>query len=232
MSLFTTIRLVIFLMVIVWSIIILGIAAHFQDIFVANDLTHYIPFAIFVAAITLFIVIALLISGRWMQYKGILSQTRTELSLIGFLSGFWLALGLYMALAPVADVECDDDELYSTGTYHTQYRVLEVFSLFNLILLMGYLFLLLGLALRRHFKGDRGVWQSCVTTTPWFSSSVSLGKLPSPATAAGKTSRSSPPKGNMREVPTAGASDKRGGQTYVVFVPPPAGKTPRYYTVQ
>jgi len=224
MSLFTTIRLVIFLMVIVWSLIVLGIAAHFQDIFVANDLTHYIPFAIFVAAITLFIVIALLISGRWMQHKGILSQTRTELSLVGFLGGFWLALGLYVSLAPIADVECDDDELYSTGTYHTQYRVLEVFSLFNLILLMGYLFLLLGLALRRHFKGDRDVWQACVTTTSWF---APVGKLPSPVTAR-KASRTSP-GGDTREVPTAGATDKRGGQTYVVFVPPPAGKTPRYY---
>jgi len=225
MSLFTTIRLVIFLMVIVWSLIVLGIAAHFQDIFIANDLTRYVPFAIFVAAITLFIVIALLISGRWMQHKGILSQTRTELSLVGFLGGFWLALGLYMSLAPIADVECDDDELYSTGLYHTQYRVLQVFSLFNLILLLGYLFLLLGLALRRHFKDDKDVWQSCVTTTPWFSSTVSLGKLPT----YNKQSKTSP-GGNMREVPTTGASDKRAGQTYVVFVPPPAGKDARYFT--
>lgn len=75
------------------------------------DPARYVPFAIFVAAITLFIVIALfvpfplrvyipgllahllayrLISGRWMQHKGILSQTRTELSLVGFLGGFWL----------------------------------------------------------------------------------------------------------------------------------------------
>jgi len=85
MSLFTTIRLVIFLTVLVWSIVVLGIAAHFQDIFVANDLTRFIPFAIFVAAITLFIITALLISGRWMKDKGILSHTRTELALVGFL---------------------------------------------------------------------------------------------------------------------------------------------------
>jgi len=230
MSLFTTIRLVIFLMVLVWSIVVLGIAAHFQDIFVANDLTRFIPFAIFVAAITLFIITALLISGRWMKDKGILSHTRTELSLVGFLTGFWLALGLYTSLASVADVECDDDELYSTGTYHTQYRVLQVFALFNLILLGGYLLMLLGLALRRHSKGDNYVWISCVTTTPWFSSSVSAGKRPVLPTTS-KGSRSSP-RDNMREVPTAGATDKRGGQTYVVFVPPPAGKTPRYYTVE
>ncbi|KDQ21027.1 hypothetical protein BOTBODRAFT_27043 [Botryobasidium botryosum FD-172 SS1] len=225
MSLFTTIRLVIFLTVLVWSIIVLGIAAHFQDIFVANDLTRFIPFAIFVAAITLFIITALLISGRWMKDKGILSHTRTELALVGFLVGFWLALGLYTSLASIADVECDDDELYSTGTYHTQYRVLQVFALFNLILLGAYLFMLLGLALRRHFRGDKYVWTSCVTTTPWFSSSISMGKRPVLPTSQ-KSSR------DMREVPTAGATDKRGGQTYVVFVPPPAGKTPRYYTVE
>jgi len=84
---------------------------------------------------------------------------------------------------------------FNTETYQTQYRVMEAFSLFNVILIWGFLLFLLFLAWRYHSRGQRAVWVTPVTSFPWFRSSQDAiyekeGKLPPPVTAPVDRSRS------------------------------------------
>ncbi|KAH0839742.1 hypothetical protein J3R83DRAFT_682 [Lanmaoa asiatica] len=58
--------------------------------------------------------------------------------------------------------------IVSTETYQAQYRVLEAFSLFNVILVWGFLLFLLGMALKHYYRVNRNVWFIPVTAYPWF----------------------------------------------------------------
>lgn len=99
----------------------------------------------------------------------------------------------------------------STEIYQAQYRVLEAFALFNVILSMyfhvlflpwllftiskvwGFLLLLLFLAWKCHARGERTVWTTPVTSVPWFHSgklNEKNGTLPLPVTAPADRKRS------------------------------------------
>ena len=80
----------------------------------------------------------------------------------------------------------------NTETFHAQYRVLEAFSFFNIILLWAFLILLLFLAVRHHRWGHKDVWISSVTAFPWFAGAdAQTGKLPAlPAPVSAKRSQS------------------------------------------
>lgn len=84
----------------------------------------------------------------------------------------------------------------STETYQAQYRVLEAFSLFNVILgkpfqsifwnmslspvVWSFLLFLLALAVKHHYRVNRNVWYIAVTNYPWFGKSTSQSNLPAP----------------------------------------------------
>ncbi|EJD01159.1 uncharacterized protein FOMMEDRAFT_21603 [Fomitiporia mediterranea MF3/22] len=179
-SLFNIIRLGVYTGILICTAIVLGIAAHFQAILVSSDLTHFVPFAIFVSCASLLVILALLVSTFFKQKSRI--STRIELACLGFLAVVWLALGSFLAASASAeaDVECfsadstleDPVELHSftTDIFHAQYRVLEAFSIFNIILVWGFLLFLLFLVLRQHFRGNKKVWMHPVPVYPWFSS--------------------------------------------------------------
>jgi len=106
-------------------------------------------------------------------------STRLELASLGLVGFFWFSLGIFTATSASADadVECflgdDDTEAiefpgFTTDSFQAQYRVLESFALLNAILLLGFLFLLLALAMRQHRMGHKQVWLISVTTYPWF----------------------------------------------------------------
>jgi len=191
--LFNIIRACVYLAVVLWSVICLAIAAHFQAVLVISDLTRFVPFAIFVCSAGLVIIILLLAFGFRKQKNPI--STRIELGCLGLAGTFWLALGTFLATSASesADVECFssqsstvpvDNPSFTTETYHAQYRVLEAFSLFNIILILGFLLLLLFLTLREHFKGETQVWYCPVTVYPWLNSYAKpSAKLPAPVTS-------------------------------------------------
>lgn len=172
----------------IWTIICLAISAHFQSLLVIDDLTRFVPFAIFVASISLFVLVVLLSFS--LKRSGNPISTRIELGCLGLIGTFWLALGAFLASSDSdsADVECYASETstdlidipgFSTEAYQAQYRVLEAFSLFNVILIWGFFFLLLGLALKHHFRVNRRVWLIGVTDYPWFGKGSSK-QLPAP----------------------------------------------------
>ncbi|CAL1700590.1 unnamed protein product [Somion occarium] len=206
-TVFNIVRASLYAAVLIWTIICLAIAVHFQNILVSSDLTHFIPFAIFVCSASLLLMIALLGFGIWRDRNPI--STRVELGCLGLTAVLWLALGAFLASSESegADVECfsssDTSEPFdmpgfNTETYHAQYRVLEAFSFFNIILIWLWLLSLLGLAIRHHRWGNRTVWLTSVTAFPWFGGPYAqtgkLNALPVPATAqrskSGRSQRS------------------------------------------
>jgi len=198
--LFNIIRTCVYLTVVLWSVICLAIASHFHSLLAASDLTRFVPFAIFVCTVGLLIILILLAFSFRKQMNPI--STRIELGCLGLAGTFWIALGAFLVTSDSenADVECFasaastvpvDHPSFSTETYHAQYRVLEAFSLFNAILIWGFLLFLLVLALREHFKGETQVWYCPVTVYPWLNSySKNSSKLPPPVTARRGRSRS------------------------------------------
>ncbi|KAH7929459.1 hypothetical protein BV22DRAFT_1029508 [Leucogyrophana mollusca] len=196
-SKFNIVRASIYGAALLWTIICLAIAAHFQSLLVITDLTRFVPFSIFVCSASLLILVVLL--GCSVLRNGNPISTRIELGCLGLLGTFWLALGAFLASSDSenADVECfasesDTDPIdipgFSTDTYQAQYRVLEAFSLFNVILIWGFLLFLLGMALRHHFRVNRRVWYISVTSYPWFGKGSSSGaKLPAPVSARSRS---------------------------------------------
>ncbi|KAG9317284.1 hypothetical protein JVU11DRAFT_1479 [Chiua virens] len=188
-SRFNIVRAILYAVILAWSIICLAIAAHFQSLLIITDLTRFVPFAIFVCTASLLVLLVLLICSALRDRNPI--STRIELGCLGLLGTFWLALGAFLASSDSenADVECyssvDGSEVvnvagFSTETYQAQYRVLEAFSLFNVILVWGFLLFLLGMALKHYYRVNRNVWYVPATIYPWFGPRSKMSKLPAP----------------------------------------------------
>jgi len=195
---FNIARAVIYVTVLLWTIICLAISVHLHGLLVTSDLTRFIPFAIFVCSASLIIMVSLL-GFTFMRERSPIS-TRIELGCLGLAGTFWLSLGAFLATSASleADVECFastgsttnpiDMPGFSTETYHAMYRVLEAFSLFNTILVWGFLFFLLALVLRQHFMGHRSMWYNPVTSYSWLGKSKgSKSKLPQPVTSRSRS---------------------------------------------
>ncbi|KAF8138274.1 hypothetical protein EV363DRAFT_518899 [Boletus edulis] len=189
-SKFNIIRATLYAVVLAWTIICLAIAAHFQTLLVITDLTRFVPFAIFVCSVSLLILLVLLVCSALRSRNPI--STRTELGCLGLLGTFWLALGAFLASSDSVECRCrvflvrrrdTGRRCVSTETYQAQYRVLEAFSLFNVILVWGFLLFLLGLALKHYYRVNRNVWFIPVTLYPWFGPRSSMSKLPTPVSA-------------------------------------------------
>ncbi|GBE79456.1 hypothetical protein SCP_0206560 [Sparassis crispa] len=214
-SVFNVIRTCVYVAVLLWSVICLAIAGHFQSILVSSDLTRFVPFAIFVCSASLLIILALLGFGLWKERNPI--STRIELGCLALAGVLWTALGAFVASSDSeeADVECysAQNELvavpgFNTETFHAQYHVLEAFSFFNMILIWGFLLFLLVLALRQHSMGEKGVWVSSVTAFPWFGRGKQSRGLPPPVISRSK-SRSRGTRAATSRIPERKQSEKR-----------------------
>ncbi|TFK55717.1 hypothetical protein OE88DRAFT_1731374 [Heliocybe sulcata] len=232
-SVFNIARACIYVAVLLWTVVCLAIAGHFQSRLISSDLTHFVPFAIFVCVVSI-LVMGVLLGFTFKRSQSPIS-TKIELACLGLVGTFWLALGAFLVTSEseTADVECFSDAEattpvdvsdFSTATYQAQYHVLEAFSLFNAILIWGFGLLLLGCALRFHFAGRKHVWNKPATTTHWFRKITPLKELqlPAPVTSGrvGRTQSRSRPQG-----PTRGDSSRsRGEKTYNEKATPIAAK--------
>jgi len=181
-SLFNTIRNSIYGTVILFTVICLAMAGHFQSVLAASDLTRFVPFAIFVCSASMFIFLVLISFSFFLRGRNPIS-TKIELACLGLAGIFWLVLGVYLTTsdAQSADVECfssDDASTpvddaaadFHTDQYQAMYRVLMSFSLMNAALVLFACLALLFLAVRRHRKGDEHMWHGPVTSCAWFNS--------------------------------------------------------------
>lgn len=179
-SLFNIIRTSVYGTVLLFTLICLAMAGHFQHVLVASDLTRFVPFAIFVCTASLFIFIILLGFSFFFRERNPIS-TRIELACLALAGIFWLVLGVYLTTSESqsADVECfssesstqpldDSTASFHTDQYQAMYRVLMSFSLMNAALVLIFCLGLLFLAIRRHNKGDEHMWHGPVTSCAWF----------------------------------------------------------------
>jgi len=186
-SLFNTIRASIYGTVLLFTVICLAMAGHFQTVLAASDLTRFVPFAIFVCTVSLLIFVILLSFSYLLRERNPIS-TRIELASLGLAGMFWLVLGVFLLTSESQDaaVECYsedepgvllDDEMASfhTDQFQAMYRVLNAFALINAALVLGSCFILLFLAWRKHRNGDTHMWHGPVTSCAWFNS-YSAGK--------------------------------------------------------
>lgn len=187
--LFNIIRTCILATVCVFTIIVLGLAAHFLNVLESSDLTNYVPLAIFTATATLFIMSALWI-GSCARKPHPIFQTKYELAWLAGLGILWLSLGAYtVSRGDDVEVECFDDNGvevdslngFSTDTYYAQYHAIQAFSILNALMLLGLFLLLLFLAIRRN-RADprRPVWAIPATMVNWFGQGRSGPKTASP----------------------------------------------------
>jgi len=245
--LFNLIRIGVFVTVLLWTLIVLAIAIHFQGLLLTNDLTRFIPFAIFVSAATIVLLLALLLFGL---RKANPISTRIELGCLGLDGVLWLVLAAFLITSDAenANVECFtsssvSDQVpiempsFTTEIYQVQYRVLEAFSLFNVILILGFFLFLLFLAWWRHSRGERTVWTAPVTSVTWFYPRGYVmddkeAKLPPPVTAPVDRSRSknagalSLPKDAEKQQKRAKPQDL--GKIRTTGLTPPKGRQPSY----
>ncbi|KAF5389108.1 hypothetical protein D9757_004901 [Collybiopsis confluens] len=160
-SLFNSIRGGIYSAALLFTVVCLAMAGHFEAVLAASDLTRFVPFALFVGSASLLIILLLQIGLQF--------------------SPAYSALGIYLATSDSqsADVECfasatstevlnDSSASFHTEQYQAMYRVLNAFSLLNATLLLIFAFGLFFLALRRHRKGDEHMWYGPVTSCAWF----------------------------------------------------------------
>ncbi|KAL4075851.1 hypothetical protein J3A83DRAFT_4223312 [Scleroderma citrinum] len=233
-SRFNIVRASIYSVILLWTVICLAIAAHFQSLLVINDLTRFVPYAIFVCSASMLVLLILL--GCSALRTGNPITTRTELGCLGLLGTLWLALGAFLASSSSenADVECfssaDETTLvdvagFSTDIYHAQYHVLEAFSLFNVILVWGFLLFLLGMAVKHHYHVNRNVWFISVTSYPWFGSN-SAAKLPAPVVSRSRSRGRTYEKGDSELWRKGSGSSRRGDLRYPEYKAPA-----RAYTV-
>ncbi|KAF5388115.1 hypothetical protein D9615_000422 [Tricholomella constricta] len=179
---FNTIRTSLYGTVLLFTVICLAMAGHFQHVLAASDLTRFVPFAIFVCTASLIIFIILLGFSLVLRERNPIS-TRIELACLALAGLFWLVLGVYLTSSESqsADVECfssasatqplDDSAAgFHTEQYQAMYRVLMTFSLINATLILLACIGLLILAVRRHKMGDDHMWHGPVTSCAWFNS--------------------------------------------------------------
>jgi len=178
--LFNIIRACIYGAVLLFTVICLAMASHFQAVLAPSDLTRFVPFAIFVCSASMFVFIILLAFSFFFRERNPIS-TRIELACMGLAGVFWLVLGAFLATSEsqFAEVECFasptsttplDDTLatFHTDQYQAMYHVLMTFSLMNAATILLSALLLLGLAIRRHRNGDSHMWHGPVTSCAWF----------------------------------------------------------------
>jgi hypothetical protein len=247
--LFNLIRIGVFVTVLLWTVIVLAISIHFHGILLTNDLTRFIPFAIFVSATTIVLLLALLLFG--LKRANPIS-TRIELGCLGLDGVLWLVLAAFLITSDAedADVECFTSSSvsnqipiqmpsFTTEIYQAQYRVLEAFSIFNVVLIWLFLLFLLFLAWRHHSRGEHTVWTTPVTGVPWFYSSdyaakEKEGKLPPPVTAPVDRSRSkgagalNVPKDTQSHQKRAKPQDLGKIRTTQLTPPPPKSRHQSY----
>ncbi|KIO30964.1 hypothetical protein M407DRAFT_144298 [Tulasnella calospora MUT 4182] len=164
MTVLNTIRLVIFVTALCFSLIVLGILANFTNITSQNGF-YYQAFALGIATslMTFLLVGASLIIDR-LRRGAITSLVMVELAWVGLLWVLWLATA-----ASITDLgiftSCGYFNSEVESTCH-QYQAAQAFSFLNWLMLFGWWIALLAMSIRAASNGISGVWRTPVTEHP------------------------------------------------------------------
>ncbi|KZT39608.1 hypothetical protein SISSUDRAFT_1045284 [Sistotremastrum suecicum HHB10207 ss-3] len=171
---FAVFRICLYVVVMLWSLITLAIAAHFLSILQLDDLTRFIPYSLFTASASTLGMIILPICLFFLRSDPV--SAKTEIFTTGLVGFFWLGLAALTSTSASqdADVECfaDDDDTapveggFATDTFHAQYRVIKAASILNATFLLGFCIVLTFFAIRHHQRTKE--WVSSVSAKPAF----------------------------------------------------------------
>jgi len=156
-------RIAIFILVLVTSLVALALALHFLTVLQSNDLTHFVPFALFASVASIIGMIALI--AIVLVHKSKPAALKVELAIMGFLGILWLILSIFISTSPAenADVQCfsddgdlldEDDGPFDSELFHAQYRALTAIGSVNAFSLLIMCAVLTYMALR-HFNRTR-----------------------------------------------------------------------------
>ncbi|KDQ08826.1 hypothetical protein BOTBODRAFT_555195 [Botryobasidium botryosum FD-172 SS1] len=176
MSLFHTIRLVIFAISLVFALILLGLNGHYLS--VVNQLTNGTIWLIFnalgvaVSVITLITILPILIIDR--ARKGAFtSLVWFELVWTGILWVLWIAAAAESAGSIPFTSSCVAPRGFVGAAFYEsachQYQAIQAFSWLAWLLMFGYFITLLTLAVIQHAsKGNTRIWFSSVPDSDFF----------------------------------------------------------------
>lgn len=165
MALFNTIRVVSFIAVLLFALIVLGISGHWVSLLqgLISSYSNPSAFALAVSVITwAFLGPLPLIS--LLRKGSVLSWVVVELAIVGLLWVLWLAAAAYISsITQGASLNCDYVFLTPEAeSICRQYQALQAFCWLNWIILFIYLVLLLVLTIKAQGRGH-SVWTSDVT---------------------------------------------------------------------
>jgi len=161
-----TVRLVLLGVVILFSVIVLALAAALihttesQGFYFTSD-----ALALAVSLLTLLTVTPFLVFDH-IRTGFVTSKIVVELIVLGVLSILWLATAADTASYNLFAVGCGNDS--SCG----EIQAIEAFSFFNWIILMGYCIALLVFSVIHSRRGHSGVWHSSVKESKFSSRSA------------------------------------------------------------
>jgi len=164
MALFNTIRTASFATLLLFTLIVLGISAHWVSVLQGFYSAAYTAsgFALAVSVITLAFILPMLLISI-LRKGSLLSWVVVELGVCGVLWVLWLASAAYTtSMTGGATLNCDYALLSAeVQSICHQYQALQAFSWLNWLILFAYIVLLLVFAIKAQGHGH-SVWTSDV----------------------------------------------------------------------
>jgi len=160
--------------IVIWLLsgAVLGIAAHFADIFLPKYHREFIIFALVVPSVTIFV---LLLSVSW-------AQPWSEAIMLFILSVLWLAMGAWttdvighIQCSMTSGTEPTKSGTISSRTYCYEMRVIQAFSWMICGLLILYFVIFIALVNRAVYMGFPHIWNEHIAFMPWFGEWPTLG---------------------------------------------------------
>jgi len=222
MAILPIIRLALFGTVLVFSIIVLGLAGNTISLLngnIPNQFT-YAPLAVAISVITL-VVLTPMIIVEFLRRGAITSWLMVEMIICVVIGILWLATAADASGSDVSESFSGSCDFIGTAkavselqTACHSWQAIQAFGYLNWIFLKAYATLLLILAVIQNSRGNKGIWQTPVSEVPFFGggNSASSGppmtdKMGEPTTA----DHSYPPQNSPQNYPQQ------------AYTPPPQG---------
>ncbi|KIM84206.1 hypothetical protein PILCRDRAFT_818536 [Piloderma croceum F 1598] len=175
-----TVRVVLLGVVVLFSVIVLALAAALIN--TTESLGFYYVFSALALAVSILtlLTVGLLLVFDHIRTGFVTSRIVVELIVLGILSILWLATAADTASFNSFAVGCGADSCWSCPSQHHdvnsnhdaacgEIQAIEAFSFLNWIILMGYCITLLAFSIIHSRRGNNGVWHSSVKETNFSS---------------------------------------------------------------
>jgi len=169
MSILHTVRLVLFGLLLVFSLLVLGMSANLLNISTTQN-DGSLPFeglAVAVSVITFLTVIPIIVID-FIRRGAFTSFVVFEIAWVFVLMILWIAAAAETSATPIFIGGCSDFDDNDAASNCHQFQAIQAFAWLNFIILFGWLVTLIVGCTIQHTKGNTGVWKSPVSETGFF----------------------------------------------------------------